>query len=65
MASICIVLVAGVLLEGRGIGLRDIVISWLFIQTAWKGTVDDVLFKFFEETIKHVKALEEKEQTNA
>lgn len=59
LVSICIVLVAGVLLEGRGVGLRDIVISWLFIQTAWKGTVDDVLFKFIAEHIKHIKALED------
>jgi len=58
LVSTCIVLVAGTLLEGRGIGLRDILLGWLFIQTTWKGTVDDVLFKFFEETVKHVKALE-------
>ena len=58
LVSICIVLVAGVLVEGRGIGLRDILLGWLFIQTAWKGTVDDVLFKFVAEHIKHIKALE-------
>lgn len=59
LVSICIVLVAGTLLEGRGIGLRDILLGWLFIQLSWKGTVDDVLFKFFEETVKHIKANED------
>lgn len=59
LVSICIVLVAGVLLEGRGIGLRDIVLGWVFLQVTWKGTVDDVLFKFFEETVKHIKANED------
>jgi len=65
LVSICIVLVAGVLIEGRGIGLRDIILGWVFLQVTWKGTVDDVLFKFVAEHIKHIKALEEKEQTNA
>ena len=61
LVSICIVLVAGVLLEGRGIGLRDIVISWLFIQLSWKGTVDDVLFKFWEILAKQISINEDKE----
>lgn len=59
LVSICIVLVACVLLEGRGIGLRDIVLGWVFLQVTWKGTVDDVLFKFVAEHIKHIKALED------
>lgn len=77
LINICVVLIAGVFLEKHGIGLRDIILGWVFLQVTWKGTVDDVLFKFFEETIKHVKALEgivysaeeedstDKEQTNA
>lgn len=59
LVSICIVLVAGTLLEGRGIGLRDIILGWVFLQVTWKGTVDDVLFKFAAEQIKHIKALED------
>lgn len=59
LVSVCIVLVAGVLLERHGIGLRDIVLGWVFIQVTWKGTVDDVLFKFVAEQIKHIKALED------
>ena len=64
LVSICIVLVADVLLERHGVGLRDIVISWLFIQVTWKGTVDDVLFKFVAEHIKHIKALEDRENAD-
>lgn len=77
LVSICIVLLAGVLLERHGIGLRDIILGWVFLQVTWKGTVDDVLFKFVAEHIKHIKVLEDivdsasaedstdKEQTNA
>lgn len=61
LVSICIVLVAGVLLERHGIGLRDIVLSWLFIQLSWKGTVDDVLFKFWNILAMKISANEEKE----
>ena len=64
LVSICIVLVACALLEGRGIGLRDIVISWLFIQTTWKGTVDDVLFKFFEGLAIRIRENEDKENAD-
>ena len=59
LINICIVLLADVLLEGHGIGLRDIILGWVFLQVTWKGTVDDVLFKFVAEQIKHIKALED------
>lgn len=65
LVSICIVLVAGVLLERHGIGLRDCILGWLFIQLSWKGTVDDVLFKFWEGLAMRISANEDKEQTNA
>lgn len=59
LLNICVVLIAGVFLERHSVGLRDIILGWVFLQVTWKGTVDDVLFKFFEETIKHIKALED------
>lgn len=65
LVSICIVLVAGVLVERHGVGLRDILLGWLFIQTAWKGTVDDVLFKFWNILAMKISENEDKEQTNA
>ena len=59
LINICVVLIAGVFLERHGIGLRDIVLGWVFLQVTWKGTVDDVLFKFVAEHIKHIKVLED------
>lgn len=77
LLNVCVVLIAEVFLERAGIELRDIVLGWVFLQVTWKGTVDDVLFKFVAEHIKHIKVLEDivdsastedstdKEQTNA
>ena len=64
LVSICIILVACVLFERHGVGLRDIILGWVFLSLTWKGTVDDVLFKFFEETVKHIKAFEDKENAD-
>lgn len=61
LLNICAVLIFGVLLERHGVGLRDIILGWVFIQVTWKGTVDDVLFKFFEGLAIRIRALEDEE----
>ena len=65
LINICFVLIFGVLLERHGVGLRDIILGWVFLQVTWKGTVDDVLFKFWNILAMKISANEDKEQTNA
>lgn len=60
--SACVVLVAAFWLERHGIGLRDVVLGWLFIQVSWRGMVTDVLFSWHHDIILFLKNKDESEE---
>lgn len=64
LANTAVVLIASVLLERHGIGIRDILIGWLFINMAFRGTVDDILFSWHAAIAKKISASDESSQRN-
>lgn len=44
--DILMIVAAWLLLKDYGISIRDVLIGWLFINMAFRGTVDDILFSW-------------------